>query len=195
MSIKKDLIPGQIRRVASSLVEDNVLAYFLKKSSVHFRNLEIFIHTMASASVDESVVAAFDTVYSLTSTKALSAITSKDNTNPALPSSSHRGNCKIFRCTPDRDSLSGTIWQSASFRAPPSLPSQKWGLSRLVPSQGFKSTASCGLSDSVASHEVLLPRHVSLRGHARHCRRQARAIWGLRCMESEANRWASCGGR
>jgi hypothetical protein len=30
MSIKKDLIPGQIHRVVSSLVEDNVLDYFLK---------------------------------------------------------------------------------------------------------------------------------------------------------------------
>jgi hypothetical protein len=30
MSIKRDLIPGQIRSVASSLVEDNALAYFLE---------------------------------------------------------------------------------------------------------------------------------------------------------------------
>ncbi|CAG8981560.1 hypothetical protein HYALB_00013833 [Hymenoscyphus albidus] len=54
MSIKKDLIPVQIRRVASNLIEDNALTYFLENSST---------------SVDESVVAAFDIVHSLTQSK------------------------------------------------------------------------------------------------------------------------------
>jgi hypothetical protein len=69
MSIKKDLIPGQIRSVASSLVEDNALAYFLENRQVIFAAWTSLSTTMASTSVDESVVAAFDTVRSLIQSK------------------------------------------------------------------------------------------------------------------------------
>jgi hypothetical protein len=66
MSIKKDLIPGQIRSVASSLVEDNALAYFLENRQAIFAAWTSLSPTMASTNVDEPVVAAFDTVHSLT---------------------------------------------------------------------------------------------------------------------------------
>jgi hypothetical protein len=69
MSIKQDLMPGQIRSVASSLVEDNALAYFLENLPAIFAAWTSLFTTMASASVGESVVAAFDTVHSLTQTK------------------------------------------------------------------------------------------------------------------------------
>jgi hypothetical protein len=69
MSIKKDLIPGQIRSVASSPVEDNALAYFLENRQAIFAVWTSLSTTTASTSVDESVVAAFDTVRSLIQTK------------------------------------------------------------------------------------------------------------------------------
>jgi hypothetical protein len=69
MSIKKDLIPGQIRSVASSLVEDNALAYFLENRQAIFAAWTSLFTTMASTNVDESVVAAFDTVHSLTQSR------------------------------------------------------------------------------------------------------------------------------
>jgi hypothetical protein len=69
MSIKKDLIPGQIRSVASNLVEDNALAYFLENRQVIFAAWTSLSPTMASTSVDESVVVAFDTVHSLIRSK------------------------------------------------------------------------------------------------------------------------------
>lgn len=69
MSMKKDLIPGQIRSVASNLVEDNALAYFLENRQVIFAAWTSLSPTMASTSVDESVVAAFDTVHSLIRSK------------------------------------------------------------------------------------------------------------------------------
>jgi hypothetical protein len=69
MSIKKDLIPGQIRSVASSLVEDNALAYFLENRQIIFAVWTSLSPAMASTSVDESVVAAFNTVHSLIRSK------------------------------------------------------------------------------------------------------------------------------
>jgi hypothetical protein len=69
MSIKKDLIPGQIRSVASSLVEDNALAYFLENRQSIFAAWTSISTTTASTSVDESVVTAFNTVHSLTQSK------------------------------------------------------------------------------------------------------------------------------
>jgi hypothetical protein len=69
MSIKKDLIPGQIYSVASNPVEDNILAYFLENRQVIFAAWTSLSPTMALTSVDESVGAAFDTVYSLIRSK------------------------------------------------------------------------------------------------------------------------------
>jgi hypothetical protein len=69
MSIKKDLIPGQIRSVASNLVEDNTLAYFLENRQVIFAAWTSLSPIMALTSVDKSVVAAFNTVYSLIRSK------------------------------------------------------------------------------------------------------------------------------
>jgi hypothetical protein len=69
MSIKKDLIPSQIRSITSGLVEDNALAYFLENSQAIFAAWTSLSTVMALTSVDKSVVAAFDTVYSLTQSK------------------------------------------------------------------------------------------------------------------------------
>jgi hypothetical protein len=69
MSIKKDLIPGQIPSVAISLVEDNALAYFLENRQIIFAAWTSLSPAMASTSVDESVVAAFNTVHSLIRSK------------------------------------------------------------------------------------------------------------------------------
>ncbi|KAN0116790.1 hypothetical protein V8E51_002767 [Hyaloscypha variabilis] len=65
MSIKKDLIPGQIRSVSSSLLEDNALAYFLENRQSIFAAWT----SLSTTSVDESVVTAFNTVHSLTQSK------------------------------------------------------------------------------------------------------------------------------
>jgi hypothetical protein len=69
MSIKKDLIPSQIRSVASSLVEDNTLAYFLKIVRPFSSAWTSLSTTMASTSVDGSVVTTFDLVRSLIRSK------------------------------------------------------------------------------------------------------------------------------
>jgi hypothetical protein len=69
ISIKKDLIPSQIRSVASNLVKDNALAYFLENRLVIFAAWTSLSPTIASTSVDESVVAAFNTVHSLIRSK------------------------------------------------------------------------------------------------------------------------------
>jgi hypothetical protein len=69
MSIKKDLIPGQIHSITSSLVKDNTLAYFLENRQTIFAAWTSLSTTMALTSIDESVVTAFNTVHSLTQSK------------------------------------------------------------------------------------------------------------------------------
>lgn len=63
------MILGQIRNVASNLVEDNALAYFLENSLAIFAAWTSLSITIASTSVNESVVAAFDTMHALTGSK------------------------------------------------------------------------------------------------------------------------------
>jgi hypothetical protein len=69
MSIKKDLTPGQICQVANNLEEDNALDYFLENRTVIFETWTSLPSMMAAASVDESVVAAFNLVHSLSRIK------------------------------------------------------------------------------------------------------------------------------
>jgi hypothetical protein len=69
MSIKRDLTPVQIRRVASSLIRDNAISYVLENHQFIFEAWTSSSPIIASTSVDESVVAAFDIVHSLAKSK------------------------------------------------------------------------------------------------------------------------------
>jgi hypothetical protein len=70
MSIKTDLTPAQIPVVASSLIEDTALSFFLKNHQFIYEAwTSSTTPTNCDHSVDESVVAAFDIVHSLAQSK------------------------------------------------------------------------------------------------------------------------------